>query len=349
MHNLSYRLTTEISKRISSRVISWGRSQRWLPLFIVWAFVQSLVMLIKGNVTLIHIGDPVLSPLGVVLHLLGRVPVVANAHGLDITYPNPIYQVVIPACLRHLDRVICISNYTKSECIRRGVPAEHCVVIPLGVNVENYSIALPSNEIKAWAVSWGEILLKRHVLLTVGRLVPRKGIASFVSKALPLLLAQRQDWVYVIVGEGPERTAIEAAIEAQGLSEYVKLLGYLDDDALRAVYALADLFVMSNVSTPGDPEGFGLVMLEAQAAGVPVVAADLEGISEAVIGEEDGTLVEPGKWSEFVEAISVWLGCEETTADREQRRQRTKAQFAWSRIAAQYLEVFRGVEEEHCT
>jgi len=348
MQNLSHRLTTEVSKQTEAHVISWGGSQRWLPLFIVRAFIQALTVLIRGNVTLVHIGDPVLSPLGVMLRVLGRVPVVVNAHGLDVTYPHPFYQVVIPACLRRLDRVICISNYTKEECIHRGVSAEHCVVIPLGVDVENYTAALPDNESQTWAASWGVSLLNRHVLLTVGRLVPRKGIAPFVSRALPLLLARRQDWVYLIVGDGPERTAIEAAVESQGLSRYVSLLGHLGDDALRAAYALADLFVMPNVPTPSDPEGFGLVTLEAQAAGVPIVAADLEGISEAVSDEEDGTLVKPGEWSEFVKAISAWLDCEETTADREQRRQRTKAQFAWSRIAAQYLEVFRGVEEEHC-
>jgi len=347
MQNLSYRLTTEISKRTAAHVISWGGSQRWLPLFIVWAFIRAWAALIKDSVTLIHLGDPVLAPLGVILRALRRAPVVVNAHGLDVTYPHPLYQAVIPACLRRSERVICISNYTKQECVRRGVPAERCTVIPLGIDVENYATTLPYNERQARVTSWGIGPLDRHVLLTVGRLVPRKGLVPFVSKALPLLLAQRRDWVYLIVGDGPERAAIETAVEVHGLSRHVRLLGYLDGDALRAAYALADLFVMPNVPVSGNPEGFGLVILEARAAGIPVVAADLEGISEAIGEEEDGTLVRPGEWLSFVAAINAWLDRDETVADREQRRQRVGAQFAWTRIVGQYLEVFQEVVEKY--
>jgi len=160
-------------------------------------------------------------------------------------------------------------------------------------------------------------------------------------------LAQRRDWVYLIVGDGPERAAIETAVEVHGLSRHVRLLGYLDGDALRAAYALADLFVMPNVPVSGNPEGFGLVILEARAAGIPVVAADLEGISEAIGEEEDGTLVRPGEWLSFVAAINAWLDRDETVADREQRRQRAGAQFAWTRIVGQYLEVFQEVVEKY--
>ncbi len=349
MQNLSYRLTTEVSKQTAAQIISWGGSQQWLPIFIVWAFIRALAALMRNNVTLIHLSDPVLAPLGVMLRTLGRVPVIVNAHGLDVTYSHPLYQVIIPACLRHLDRVICISRYTREECIRRGVPAMGCVVIPLGIDVEDYKTALPDDERKAWLTSWGVSPLEQQVLLTVGRLVPRKGLARFASEVLPLLVAQRQDWVHLIIGDGPERGAIEAAVEAQGLSEHVKLLGCLNNEALRAAYALADLFVMPNVLTPGDPEGFGLVTLEARAAGVPIVAADLEGISEAIIEEEDGTLIKPADWPAFVPAINFWLDRGRTAADRERRRQQTQARFAWSRIVSQYLEVFQEVGGEQRT
>lgn len=347
MQKLSCELTTGVGRQVESRTIHWGGSQRWLPLFLVQAFVQATLMLLSGDVTLIHLGDPVLAPLGVALRAIRRVPMVVTAHGLDVTYPNPLYQAVVLTCLRRLDRVICISRYTRDECARRGVPATQCVVIPPGIDVEEYMVALPDPEREAWLSSWGIRSSGRRILLTSGRLVPRKGVAPFVLEALPLLMAQRRDWVYLIAGEGPERRSIEAAVRARGLSQHVRLLGLLDDRALKAAYAITDVFVMPNVPIPGDPEGFGLVVLEARAAGVPVVASNLEGIGDAIGGEEDGALVEPGNWAAFVAAINRWLDLQEAIADREARRKRVEAQFSWAKIISQYLNVFQEVQSAY--
>ena len=344
MQELSYRLTTEMGRLVESSIISWGGGQQWLPVFVISAFVRALIAMARADVTLIHLGDPVLTPLGVILRAVGRVPVVVTAHGLDIAYPHRLYQIIVPASLRRLDRVICISTYTKEECVKRGVPAERCVVIPPGIDVEGYSTILSDDDRRCWANSWRMSLVGRHVLLTVGRLVPRKGVCPFVREALPLLLARRQDWVYLIAGDGPERCAIETAVESYGLSGYVKVLGELDHAALRAAYALADLFVMPNIHIPGNPEGFGLVVLQARASGKPVVAADLEGICDAIGDGEDGTLVNPGEWSEFVEAIGTWLGSVEAETQRQHRRRRVEYQYSWSRIADEYLAVFRDAE-----
>lgn len=347
MQTLSYRLTKEISKQTPTCIISWGGSQWWLPLFVIKAFIQSLVLLIKGNIVLIHLSDLVLAPLGIVLGTLGRVPVVANAHGLDVTYPHPLYQAMISLCLPRLKLIICNSSYVRKECNRHGISPEQCIVIPPGVDIEDHIIVLSNDMRQKQSSLWKVDLLDRHVLLSVGRLVPRKGLVAFITEVLPLLLTLRQDWVYLIVGDGPERATIEAVVEAQGLSGHVRLLGQLDNNALRTAYALADLFVMPNVPISSNPEGFGMVVLEARAAGKPVVAADLEGIRDAVGGEKDGTLVKPCEWANFVAAINAWLEHEETVADQEQRRQRVEAQFAWDQIAKQYLEVFREVIEKY--
>ena len=363
MQKLSYRLTTEISRQTTAKVIGWGGSQRWLPVFVPWAFLRALAVLARGQVTLIHLSDPVLAPLGVLMRWLARVPVVVNAHGLDVTYSFPPYQAIVPWCLRRLDRVICISRYTRDECIRRGVPADHCEVIPLGIDTEEYRTSLSEVERRTWLSAWGihptpsgprrsgmdaeygslrdgVPTERRRFLLTVGRLVRRKGLLPFVSQTLPLLHAQRQDWIYLIVGDGPERQRLEAAVQTLGLSEQVRILGFLGREAIQAAYALADLFIMPNVPTPGDPEGFGLVTLEARAAGAPVVAANLEGIRDAITEEADGTLVTAEDWPGFAKAIESWLDRGESTVDREARRRRTAARFAWPQIAARYMAVF---------
>jgi phosphatidylinositol alpha-1,6-mannosyltransferase len=347
MQRLSYELITRIAKERRTFIISWGRDRRWLPLFIVWAFVQAMYVLLRDDIALIHLSDPLLAPLGLALRVIRQVPVVANAHGLDITYSNCLYQALIPIFLRRLTCVICISLYTRSECIRRGVSVTRCKVIPPGIDVDEYTTRLPGVERETWLSSWRVHSPCRKVLLTTGRLVRRKGVDHFIREALPLLMAQRQDWVYLIVGEGPERRKIEATILAHGLSQHVKLLGRVEEQVLRSVYALADVFVMPNIPVPGDPEGFGIVALEARASGVPVVASDLEGIREAVGGPEDGTLVKPGDWSAFVAAINWWLDREETAMDRERRRERVRAEFDWNRIISLYLTLFQEIEESY--
>jgi phosphatidylinositol alpha-1,6-mannosyltransferase len=347
MQKLSYELTTRISKERKIHVISWGRDRQGLPLFIFWAFVRAIYLLLREDIALIHLSDPLLSPLGLALQVIRQIPVVVNAHGLDITYPNHLYQMLIPAFLRHLTCVICISMYTKNECIKRGIPATRCEVIPPGIDVNKYIIKLSDVERATWLSLWGVHSPYTKILLTSGRLIQRKGVTHFILKGLPLLAAQRKDWVYLIVGEGPERPKIEEAIRTLGFSQHIKILGKLQEHELRIAYALADVFVMPNIPITGNPEGFGIVALEARASGVPVVASDLEGIREAVGGCEDGTLIKPGDWSAFVAAINWWLDRSETILDRERRRERVKAEFDWSVIIPKYLTLFQFLENSY--
>lgn len=336
MQRLSFRLTTEIARQVDARVISWGHGQWGLPVFVAWAFVRALAYMVRSEVELVHIGDPVLCPLGRILGWLGRVPVAVTAHGLDVIFPSTIYQVMVRRCLPRMDRVICISQYARRECMARGVPSAHCRVIPPGVDAAT-TVGLSGSERQTMAARWGVALEGRRVLLTAGRLVPRKGVAQFVAEALPPLLAKRSDWVYLVAGDGPERGRVTSAISQHRLSSHVKMLGVISDADLSSAYRLADVFVMPNLSVPGNVEGFGIVVLEARAAGVPVVAADIEGIREACGSAEDCTLVQAGDWRAFRMAIETWLDREEGIDARERRRQRVMAEFAWPRVASRYL------------
>ena len=301
----------------------------------------------KGNVEMIHLSDAALCPLGCLLRWLGRVPVAVSVHGLDVIYPSLIYQTMMRRCLPCMDRVICNSQHTQTECIRCGAPAAHCPVVSPGVD-SGMQLGMPDPERQSRASRWGvEVAVAgRHVMLTAGRLVPRKGVARFVAEALPQLRRKRNDWVYLVAGEGPERARIEGAIGRHGLSEHVELLGAISDADLWAAYILADVFVMPNVPMAGNPEGFGMVVLEARAAGTPVVAADIEGIREAAGGAEDSTLVQPADWPALLAAIENRLDRDEGAEAREQRRQRVLAQFAWPHVAARYLAVFRDMMGE---
>ncbi|TSC62047.1 MAG: group 1 glycosyl transferase [Parcubacteria group bacterium Gr01-1014_106] len=107
------------------------------------------------------------------------------------------------------------------------------------------------------------------------------------------MLPNIPDAAFLIIGDGPERQAIIDAAQRKGMSDRVILTGRVSDEIVRRAYAVADLFVMPNIPVRGDAEGFGLVALEAAAAGLPVVASHLEGIPDAVIPNETGILVPP--------------------------------------------------------
>lgn len=347
MQQLSYHLTQTISRRTPAHIIKWGRSQKWLPLFIPYALVRSLFILATQPVTLIHLSDLVLAPIGLLLRLVARRPVVANAHGLDVIYPNRIYQAVVPACARRLDFVICNSESTRQQCLARGIDTNRTGVIPPGVQPEAFKVTLPEAEQSYWANRWGLKPHPRHILLTVGRLVPRKGVSFFVSQVVPELARRRDDFVYLIVGDGSERDAIEARVRKQVLGHVVRVLGEVPAEELEAAYAMANLFVMPNIPVQDDSEGFGIVAVEARAAGLRVVASALEGIVDSFFSADDGILVPPGDAEALLQAIDQMMGTEVTHEERQLRRHRTVSRYSWTAVANQYLEVFDNVQREY--
>ena len=347
MQRLSYHVTTGVAAREPAVIISWGGSQKWLPLFIPYAAVKALWLCLTQSVDLIHLGDIVLAPLGLFLQAFTRLPVIANAHGLDVIYPNRLYQALILPCARRMDFVICISEHTRGQCLSRGIARARTAVIPVGIDAYAFRQSIGDAERSAWLARRAiapDCVQPPHILLTAGRLVPRKGVRWLVAEVLPRLARRRADWIYLVVGDGPERQAIaEAATRDPSIAQRVHLLGQTSDDDLRMAYASADLFVMPNVPVPGDSEGFGIVHLEARAAGLPVVAADIEGIAESFMSGEDGRLVPAGDAAAFVDAIDRGFDLGLTPTDRGRRATRIADGYDWAHIVEAYRGVFREV------
>jgi phosphatidyl-myo-inositol dimannoside synthase len=163
----------------------------------------------------------------------------------------------------------------------------------------------------------------------------------FLTEVMPRLLAQRQDITYLIVGEGPQRDLIETRIASLHLGNHVALLGRVDDDTLRAAYSVADLFIMPNIPVQNDIEGFGLVALEAAAAGRYVVASKLDGIPEAIVPGQNGILLDPLDTDAYVETILELLGDDAERARLgKQAREFARERYSWDIIARRYLQVF---------
>lgn len=280
----------------------------------------------------LHFADAALAPLACLARWLTGATVSATTHALDVVHPNPVYQRVVPRCLGSLDGVVCVSRFTRDACVARGIEADRCRVIPNGIRYQDQEVlrGAPCDAVALPCETAG-----KKVLLTIGRLVRRKGVGWFVAEVMPHL---GDGYIYLIGGAGDEREAIESRIMEHGLQERVFLLGTVDEQQKRLLLARADLFVMPNTSIPGDAEGFGIAVIEATASGVPVIASGIEGLRDAVIDGVTGTLVPEGDVAEWLETIRT------ATFDRQVVAEMTREQFSWSKLVDEYLDFFRSLE-----
>jgi phosphatidylinositol alpha-1,6-mannosyltransferase len=172
----------------------------------------------------------------------------------------------------------------------------------------------------------------RPVLLTIARLVPRKGIDS-VLRALAEVRRVVPDVVYVIAGDGPDRARLDELVRSSGLEGSVRFAGVVPDGELALWYSLGDVFVMPSRSDPPDVEGFGIVFLEAQACERPVVAARAGGVPDAVADGISGVLVEPGDEPGLARALVDLLSDPARRAELGRRgRERVLAELNWEAI-----------------
>jgi len=137
------------------------------------------------------------------------------------------------------------------------------------------------------------------LIVSVGRLVEKKGF-PILLRAAAMLAAEGIDFELAIVGEGPQREELEQLINGLALAKRVHLPGYLPEQELMAVYRRADVFALTPiVAADGDRDGLPNAIIEAMAAGIPVVASDVGAVGELVIHEETGLLAQPGDVAEI--------------------------------------------------
>jgi phosphatidyl-myo-inositol dimannoside synthase len=339
MQRFNQKLIAHLGKEREFRLISWGHSQVMLPLFLLYAFFKAIFLRLTGQIDLIYLSDGLMSPMGLILKKLLAVPVVVNIHGRDIAFAFPGYLTIVPAALKKMDRVICVSRQLKEICMGYGIPEEIIRVIPNGVNADDFTWTGESPPLKRVGIDPAG----RTVLITVGRLVPKKGVDRFVEKILPSIVEKNPRVLYLVVGDGPLRESIEKTVIEKGLAENVRLMGDvpMDDGSLKALYCGSDIFVMPNVDVPGDIEGFGIVAIEGGVAGLAVVASRLQGIQEAVTPGENGILLEWGDDQAFIDTILDLIdNPEKRKALGDKSRRYVIEHYSWDRIAALYAEVF---------
>lgn len=276
--------------------ISHGGGNRAL----VWWAPMSLLRLtwlcLRGRVGAVLCGDALMNALSAPVLKVFGVPRSSMVMGLDVTYRMRIYRRIVHPRLRTANRVIAISEATAAACRAVGVSEDRITVLRLGVPLPP---AAGDGSPEGVRRELG-IAAEDRVLLTLGRLVRRKGGRWFVAEVLPRLGPNVH---YVIAGTGPEADEIRRAAREAGIADRVHLPGRVDDEFRERLMRHSDLFVQPNIPVEGDMEGFGLVTVEAAMRDTVVVAADLEGIKDAVMDGSTGFLLPPADADAWVHRL----------------------------------------------
>lgn len=284
----------------SAALVAHRGRNRGLPWFLLRATVATVRGVRGGRVDVVLTGDVlmylVLAP---VARLLG-VRIATMAMGKDVVWRQPLYQWLVRRRLPRADKVLAISAATAAEVVGVGCPPDRVRVVRLGVEV-------PSVTAEGRAAARASLRRRLGVdqnavvLAALGRLVPRKGVAWFLREVVPGLPAAV---VVVVAGDGEDLPAVRRAAVALPDHARVRLLGLVDDALREEVMQGCDVFVQPNVPVAHDMEGFGLVAVEAAARGALVVAADLEGLRDAVAPGQTGILLPPGDAVAWQEALT---------------------------------------------
>lgn len=316
LERLSFELIQSISSHpsVSAQVIKHTGSRATSPLFTITAIPHALVAARQADV--VHLSDPLLSLVGWLIKKILHKPVAVNVHGLDVTYPNFLYQTYLKLFFRHQDIYFPISTYVNTLLERWHVTGTQTVINP-GISDNLYD---PTTKKTAD---------NQITLLTIGRLVKRKGHAWFVANVLPKL---PQNIIYVIAGSGPEADNIKHAALQHKVEKRVIQLGEVSQAKLKNLYNTADAFIQPNIKVVGDAEGFGLVLLEAALCNLPVFAADIDGIPDAIQNNQNGNLITSGNAEAWIDALSKSL------ATATHSRQYTLNKFSWDNVADKYYQ-----------
>jgi len=337
METFSYELSEELSKYVTLHKIVWKKSKKWLFYFIPYSIIKSMLIIRKENIELVHIGDPALSIIGYILKKIFKIPIICNIHGLDIIYDSVIYQWYLKK-FQKFDRYICISNHVKELAESKNL--ENLSIIPIAINDQKYETnqkkPILKNEISSLL---GINLENKKILLTVGRLVKRKGVYWFIKNVFKKL---ENNVIYIIAGRGKEGKRIRELIKKNGFEESVFLLGEVDNNLLKLIYNIADIFVMPNIKVQGDVEGFGIVALEASSCGIPVIASNIEGINDAVRDGKNGFLVESGNPEKFLFIINKLLKDDDFRKSfGDKAKEYAFLNFNWKKISNDYIKIYK--------
>lgn len=312
---------------------SWGiKSLKGLRFY--FSAIRHVLKLVKKHkIESIHCGRTLHEGvIGLVVKYLTGTPYLCYVHGEDIEmcWSSREFVFLVNAVLKNSDLLICNShNSAKLLDKWSGASKEKVRVLHPGVDA---SVFRPSDDETRDPT--------RKIILTVSRLQPRKGHDVLIS-AMPEILKVHPDLHYVIVGSGDQYEHLKNQVEKLDLKDHVSLLGECSDEEILYWYQKCDLFVLPNRTIGNDVEGFGIVLLEAQACAKAVIAGDSGGTRETMEVGKTGYIIDCRTTELLSEAI-IGLFDDPEKLDKmgKDARQYIMSRFDWPAVVDTSQSIF---------
>lgn len=306
-----------------------NRMLKWLvPVFLFSMFIACLRVAARSDV--IHANWSINGAIAGFVGLVLRKPVVTTVRGEDVTRAkdSKIYRYILAWCLRSNCKLVTVSEAIRDLLIREFPQYSHKIAfLPNGVD----SILLKCS---ALAKNYqAEAVLR---VVTVGSLIPRKGVDVIIEAFS--YLNNRSDFELSVIGDGPELKRLEDLVRSYGLDKQVRFVGHVFPDHVNEYLCGANLLILASYS-----EGRPNVVLESFAAGVPVIASDIEGVQELVEDGENGLLFKPGdarELTQYLEELQKRPGLQ-IQFSNQGREFILKNQLLWTKVGQRYSELYK--------
>ena len=277
---------------------------------------------------------------GILLKFLTGRPYLLFTYGMDVFYPESLLRrFFISFILKRADKIVAISRYTKMSLGCFGVSMDKISIVHPATDLNLFHPGRDVSEIQQKYT-----LKNKKIILTVGRLDMRKG-QDMVIRSLPSVLGDFPEVIYLIVGKGDDETRLISLVRENKIENYVYFIRDVRREELHLYYNLCDIFIMVSreVKQTGNVEGFGIVYLEANACGKPVIAGRSGGVEDAVIDGYTGLLVNPENLQEISNAIVTLLQNKILAEELGKNGlKRVREYFTWKRASGELYQVIKG-------
>lgn len=325
--------------RIELESTEWGlASTKGLGFY--WETIRKVLKLIKEHdIEEVHCGRVI--PEGVIaraLKLLAGARYNCFVHGEDVetAATSREHSLLVKNVCKNASMLICNSENTANIVRKLGFDSgSKCEVLHPGVDTSRFEVAAPDTSFRQ-KMGWSG----KRVLLTVGRLQRRKG-QDFLIKSMPALLKEFPDLFYAVVGRGECYDELISLVDQHKLHDNVCVYPDMDDEALIKCYQQCDIFILPNRTIDNDIEGFGMVLVEAQVCGKPVIAGDSGGTRETMNIGKTGHIIDCGSTENLLNGLSPILRNREIVDGEVDIADYAKKRFNWDQHVAKAKRLFK--------
>jgi len=306
------------------------QNNKWKIMILPLSLISMAIHILRYSkyAGLIHANWSLTAVVALFVRKIYHIPVIVTFRGSDISLGNSSYfaKLLIRISVKYCEQVICISKALKTILIDQyNCPIEKISVIPNGISDEFINLSIKQN------------FSSPVRLMFIGNLTKNKSV-DVILKSLGNLKAP--DFLLTIIGSGPEESHLTKLSNNLGISSNVRFLGHLPPEEIPDLLQDSDIFVFSSKA-----EGRPNVILEAMAAGKPVIASNIQGINDLISDGNTGLLYTYGNTTELHSRIIEIIDNPELAHRLGQRARQhiSDLELTWDCCAKQYLELYKQI------